>query len=213
MNSHALHVKGWLVFMLLGLLILPIFFRASDAQERVMRETVTIQKVFGEQTSDKLVTRANAIFDFFFIKTGILHALQKQQATERDKTQSEKYFKKLGVALLESTNAYMLSMITNMYGFTLRLVILFAWLPLLAPIAIGFFTDAYVARFIKLNQFGYYSPAVYSVAAHTMIFTIMLPICYLVIPFVMSPLWLPGLAMMLFLSMWLAIQHAQRMLK
>lgn len=210
--KHQTHFKGWFIIIIIGFWLLPIFISEESAKTRVLEEIGKVQSQFGEVASNHVVEGANSTFDFMVVRTGLLEWAMRGEVSKEAQTQTERVMGRVVSTGTSFTNRYVRGAIANVYGLFFRLQMLLVWMPLMIPFLIAIVIDGYVARKMKMSSFGYFSPAAFQLANHTLIFMIMLPAAYLVLPFVMSPMWVPFLAIAAGFAMRLAIKHAQRMI-
>jgi len=208
--KHQTHLKGWIFVMFVGLLIVPMFVTAQSGNQRIKSEIAKVRSIFGDNAADTVVNRANKNFDYVFVNSGAVGYIESRIATQEQQDDAALHFGGDVKVMSGAANRYIIGLITNMYGFFFRFNLIMIWLPLSIPFLIGTVIDTLVARKLKTMIFAYFSPAAFQASSHVLIFTMMLPLSYLIIPIVMNPLWIPGLLIAMAAGIRIALLNMQR---
>jgi hypothetical protein len=186
------HLYLWFLAIVFSFLLLPLVQSKDDTLERITNEINNTTFLMGTVSSGQIVGQANALFDSAFVKTGVIDfssygktsqaALEKQRITPIGGT-VERFSLRV--------NDYIDSLIAQCYGLILRLVLMCQWLPYIAPFAFAVIVHGITLRNIKFDTGGIISPMVYSTALHMMVVIFFFPLLYLIIPLVLTPLFVP----------------------
>lgn len=209
--SNGKHFWIWFVLFMAAFWVTPLLITDQQSKERIGAELATVAHQFGEETHNRVVDNANALYKALILDTGVQAIIAERVVNQIEQKQSERFYGKTLTRLSDRTNNYLANAATNFYGLAIRTQLLLMWLPLLIPFLLGAVADGYASRMIKMSAFGYFSPAVFSAAAHTLIFLVCLPLLYLIVPFVMSPFWIPVMAVLAAIALRQVIINAQRL--
>jgi hypothetical protein len=184
------HVLKWLVFAVVGWLLLPVLIPATDALARIQREIAQVQVLFGDEDAVQVVKRANVVFDRMVAGSGLLDGMQRLYVPEQQR-RGNALPGDLISNLTGKTNGYLASAGTLLYGAFVRLFIMLAWLPYVLPFLAAAVMHGLVRRRIKLESFGLINPTLYALSSHALIGLFFLPLLYLIAPLPLPPLFVP----------------------
>ncbi|MDN0082493.1 DUF4400 domain-containing protein [Crenobacter sp. SG2305] len=208
--SNGKHLMAWFIVIMVAFWSTPLFITDAQNKERIVTELGTVASLFGEKTHNLVVDNANSLYQALVIQTGLQAVIDARVVSREQQQQSEHFYGQTLTKMSERTNTYLSNAASNFYGLSIRTQLLVMWFPLLIPFLLGAAADGFACRLIKLSSFGYFSPGVHSVAAHALIFLACLPILYLIAPFVMSPFWIPFMALVAAVALRQVIINAQR---
>lgn len=203
------HILIWLGILLATLIAVPFIFPTDTIWGAITKEAILIQKAFGTEDAERVVKRAGAVHQAVFIDTNILKGISSAK-TSRDEERFA--MPGSGQLLARSTNGYLDSLGALIYGISMRIVILFDWLPYIIPFLLGAAGEGLARRKIKFATFGQYGVMVYAGAVHLSIILGMAPLLYLVAPFPVTPLFVPFWALIGALPVVLMISNASQIL-
>jgi len=204
------HTLLWIILIAVCILALPALSTPTDIMNRVIRELGMIEAVLGKAETAKVTKSATSTYNALFVETGIVKATNKAMVTEEEKAHSEPMFGQSVRGISDRTNDYLLGVSALCFASLVRIVIFLAWLPYIAPFFLAVILDASVSRRIKFATFGYSSPIKFSVAAHSLIVVVFLPILYLVAPLPVTPLFIPFWALISAIPVMTVVANTQR---
>lgn len=202
------HVFIWLCALLASVFASPLLFSPVSFTQRVADDIRSIDQVLGRDQAASIVKRANSMYQTIFFDSGVSQ-YTKRAYSSRDSIESSQSFVGIG-AVASMTNHYLESLSINFYSFTIRLLTVFAWIPLFFPFMIACVIDGMASRAIKLETFRYNAPLSYSFGLHASIFGLFLPVFYLIVPFSVSPWFIPIWALSLSCAMMVMVRNVQR---
>lgn len=205
------HVLIWLILLLLGALLVPALSSSTDIMRRVLREIALIELALGKQETAEITQSASAMYRTLFVETGLIDATKKAVVTKEEQKSSEGVFGGSVTRMSDATNDYILGLSALCFASMVRIMIFGAWLPYMLPFFIAAVADGMARRQIKMVSFGYVSPVLYSLALHSMITIIFLPVLYLIVPIPLSPLLIPFWALFAAVPIMAMISNTQRL--
>lgn len=205
------HILVWLILLLLGAFLVPALSSSTDIMRRVLRELDLIETVLGKNETAALTRSASDVYNELFVATGLIETTQKALVSKAEQKTSEGIFGMSTTKLSDATNDYILGLSALCFASLVRILIFGTWLPYIAPFFIAVIADGYVRRQIKMVSFGYTSPVLYSLALHSMIVMVFLPILYLIVPVPLSPILIPFWALFAAVPVMTMISNTQRL--
>lgn len=205
------HVLTWIILLTLAALLVPAVWSSSDIMKRVVREVELIEGALGKRETAEMTRRATNIYNKMFMETGVIPAARKTIVTEEERKTSSQMFGGSVTRLTNATNDYVIGVSALCYASLVRLLIFWSWVPYIAPFFIAVIVDGYARRQIKMLTFGFLSPVYYSLALHSMIIIIFLPALYLLVPFPVTPLFIPFWALFAAGPVMVAISNTQQL--
>lgn len=208
--GNGKHVWGWFVVFMIAFWSTPIFISVESTKERIQSELSNVNAQFGELTHNKVVENSNALYQAMIIDTGLQGWILSRAVTTKVQSDAEVLYGKSIGESSRKTNGYLSNALANFYGLTLRVQLLAMWIPLVVPFLLGAVVDGYATRKIKLATIGFFSPTAFSASSHILIGVTCLPLLYLITPIVMSPFWVPLMAVGAAVALRVVIRNAQR---
>jgi hypothetical protein len=181
--------------------------------QRVDRELAYFRSTtgFGEKDTDRIVERANWIFEKVFVETGLLSGAEKTYVKE-DVQRSQGPFSNLVTSVSSLTNKFVVGISAEFYALTLRISALLVWLAVFAPfLLLGLVGDAYCVRRRKEYLWEYVNPVSYGVGLHVLVLIVFGPILYLVVPIALPPFIVPVILLLAAAALYLVIGNMQRL--
>lgn len=189
---------------------LPIVITPAETVEKVKTEVGYIKNAFGVEESEKLLASANAFYDDAFVKTGVIKTTGGLYVGDGEKRHGVPGLDSTAAVMTQKTNEYLLSMSANIYALSIRIGILLAWLPYIIPFLSASIVHGLVRRKIKMRSFGFVSPTIYGTSLHALIAITFIPVAYLLVPFAVSPLFIPLWAILSAIPLGLLVANLQR---
>lgn len=208
--ENSKHIWIWIVLFMAAFWSVPIFVSADASKLRIQKELETVYHQFGEQAHNQIVDGSNALYQSLIVNTGLHQFVLNRTVSNAAQKQTEQLLGQTVTVSSNATNNYLSNALANWYGLTLRVQILLIWLPLVIPFLLGAVVDGYVARKIKLSSIGFFSANAFSATSHLLIGLCCLPVLYLIAPMVMSPFWIPLMAVIGAIALRIFIRNAQR---
>lgn len=205
------HVLVWIILLLLGAMLVPALSTPSDIMKRVLREIDLIETALGKVETKSITTTASAIYRAVFLESGIIETTQKAMVTKEEQASANSMFGSSVTKLSDTTNDYILGFSALCFASLVRILIFWSWLPYLLPFFLAVIFDGFARRQVKMAQFGYVSPVLYSLALHSMIVIIFLPALYLLVPIPLTPLLIPFWALVAAVPAMAMISNTQQM--
>lgn len=205
------HVLLWLIALLLGALLVPALSSSADIMRRVLREITLIEAVLGKKETAEITQSASAIYRSLFLETGLVESSKKALVSKEEQRSSEAVFGGSVTKVSDITNDYILGLSALCFASLVRIMIFGAWMPYMLPFFIAAIADGMARRQIKMVSFGYVSPVLYSLALHSMITIIFLPMLYLIVPIPLSPILIPFWALIAAIPVMAMISNTQRL--
>ena len=202
------HAGFWMAMALVLVLLIPVFRPAQAIHLSLEQEYGAVSSVFGPRIGNVILGAADATYDVFAgSEAGKLTA--KAMHSEADMKLAEKAFNAPGRLAGEVGNRYISALLMQVYSVSLRVYVVMAWLLLLLPFLGAAFVDGIAQRTIKMSSFGYQNPTAFSLGSHLLILICVAPLAYIVMPWAVSPLFMPAWAVVAAVPMCLAISHMQ----
>lgn len=208
--ENGKHIWIWVVIFMVAFWTLPIFITADQSRQRIHDELQTVYQQFGETAHNNIVDNANKLYQSLIIDTGIQQWVSNRTVTDQAQKATQQLLGQTVTEGATATNSYLSNTLANWYGLTLRVQLVLIWIPLILPFLLGAVIDGYVVRKIKLSSIGFFSSNAFSATAHILIFICCLPVLYLIAPMVMSPFWIPAMAIAAAIALRIFIRNAQR---
>lgn len=207
MRTHALF---WIAILVIGFLSVPMFSTRDEMTARVVKEIEMIQAAMGNQESRQITKTALDIYEQVFVDTGFIRSTKKMQATKDEKISTYEAFGGSVSSMSDKTDEYLLGVAALCYTSIVRMVIILAFLPYIAPFLVAVVLDASMVRKIKFHTFGESSRVQFSIAAHWLIVMVFLPVIYLVVPIPTTPLIIPFWTLAMAAPLVMVIANTQR---
>lgn len=204
--KNKTHAGLWIMLCMLAFLLVPLIQSKADMVERMNREVKMIASAFGTQEAMKIVKSANEFHAKYILGT-VDKSINSLKGKEKDQTPLAHITESSAAA----ANAYHDALRTNIYGALLRLIMLAAWIPAIAPFMLAVIVDGSVIRKIKISGFAFLSPVGFTIARHMIIPLIFGPLLYLIAPIPITPLFVPFWALVSAFPIIVLISNAQRM--
>jgi hypothetical protein len=205
------HILFWIIVTFVVLLIVPIFASPQTVWGSASKELQLIQSAFGYQDTKQIADTSSAAYKAMFVDTGVVNTLRGGEVslTEREKTKELMGGTLMG--LTSVTNNYVLTFSALIYVMTVRLYIMLTWAPFIFPFMAAVVIDGMVRRKVKMLSVRGASTVKFSLALHAIIIIFMVPVLYLLAPFAVSPLFVPGWALFTAVPLLMLITNVQPM--
>lgn len=204
------HVRLWLIGIFLAVLVVPALMSPETARGRIEREFQSSTAIFGAQRASAITERANGAYDALVEGLGIAHTLRRGFTTRADHDQMM-IGKKPAVTMASFVNNYLQTMMTQIYGVFFRGSLMIQWLAYVGAFLVAAFVDGLVQRRVKQETLAMNAPVKFAYAFHTVIVIIFSPLAYLLLPFAVTPWFMPIWAVAISYPMAKAIANAVRM--
>ena len=202
------HIGFWMVAFFVAIFVTPIFVSADLVYARLVEEFLSVQSVFGSSVGSAIVCTTNWIHGLL-VHAGLQDALTRGVHDGREMREAETYLSAIGRLGAETGSRYLVTLLMELYSVTMRLVIVGFWSLLLLPFLGAAVVDGLSWRKVKFATFGYQNPTAFSLGSHALILIAVLPLLYVVMPFAVSPMFMPIWALVAAFPMCFAISHAQ----
>ena len=204
------HILIWIVIVAVMILAMPIIVTPAKMVNKVKSEIEYISSAFGEEESKKLIDSANNFYDSAFVKSGIVKTTGGLYVKDTEVGNGVPGLGQTAKVMSRKTNDYLLSMSANIYAMSIRVGILFAWLPYVIPFLLATVVHGLVRRKIKMWTFGFVSPSIYGTSLHALVVIAFIPLLYLLAPFAITPLFVPFWAILSAIPIGLLVANIQR---
>lgn len=208
--SFAKHVLYWIILLVLAAFLVPALSSSTNIMARVVSEVRMMQSVLGTKETVQITSVATKIYNEVFVETDVIPTAQKAIVSEQERKSSRDMFGKTIDKLTDGTNDYVIGVAALTYAVLVRILIFLVWLPYIAPFFVAVIMDGLVRRKIKMASFGLISPIYYAAATHSLIVMIFLPALYLLVPFPITPLFIPFWALFAAVPLMLAVSNTQQ---
>lgn len=200
------HIRLWLIAIFLMVFVVPAIMPPSVARQRLELEFVASQSVFGGERVAVIVDRANGIYEGLIGGIGLdkLIASGYVKDKEVENTIGEGV-NKVGSSF---TNAYLQSMALLIYGVFFRGSLMIQWLAYIGVFLFAAIVDGVTQRRIKNELIHMNAPIAFSVTFHIVIAIVFAPIAYLLLPFAVTPWFMPIWTVVIALPLSKAIANA-----
>ena len=207
MGKHSILWIALIAFCFIGM---PAISTPADITKRVLHEIAMIESALGKTETRNVTESAANNYKALFEDTGLVKTTRRAMVTEEEKSASEAMFGGSVRAITDRTNDYVLGFSALCYAMLVRLAIVLAWLPYIAPFFLAVIVDSVVTRRVKFETFKSSSPIKFSVAGHMIIVVLFLPVLYLVVPLPVTPLFIPFWTLLSSLPVMILIANTQR---
>jgi len=204
------HVRLWVIGIFLAILVVPALIGPEAARDRIEREYQASTAIFGAQRSNAITERANDAYDALVEGLGIAQTLRRG-FTKRSDHDQMMFGQKPAVTMASFVNNYLQTMMTQIYGVFFRGSLMIQWLAYVGAFLIAAFVDGMVQRKVKQETLAMNAPVKFAYAFHTVIVIIFSPLAYLLLPFAVTPWFMPIWAVAIAYPMAKAIANAVRM--
>lgn len=185
------HVLIWLVGLLAAIFIIPVFATPSSVWNAIQAESVLVGQAFGNDSAVATIKSAQSIYNAAFVSTGFVRGLDGLYVSKEQQARDSTPFANLNNNFAAITNNWLECFALMVFAGLIRFIILLGWLPYLLPFLLALVVEGLVRRKIKRATFAQQNTALFAMAAHVGVFMLFLPIFYLLLPFPISPLFLP----------------------
>lgn len=187
MPIHA-HIKFWIAVFVACFLLVPGYRDSDSMQAFAAQEMAATEAVFGSQLSQRITNQAISIASSLIVSKKVEEISKSDPGLKR----AEQFGSKPAVAIMSAFNTYLERIAVELVVMLMRLFVCVVWALVLAPVAIATVIDGLSVRSVKRAEFGAIRPAAFSLASMVIVPLLFAPIIYLVAPFSISPLLIPG---------------------
>lgn len=200
------HVRLWLIAIFLMLFVMPAIISPGLARSRLESEFNSSTDIFGAERVSAIVGRANSIYETIIGGLGIDKIIATGYVQDKDvKNTIAEGVNRAGSSF---TNSYLQSMALLIYGIFFRGSLMIQWLAYIGSFLVGAFVDGLVQRRIKRDLIHVNNPILFSLTAHTLILITFAPIAYLLMPFAVTPWFMPVWTVVMAFPLAKAVAHA-----
>lgn len=207
MKSQA-HIGFWLLLFAVSLLVIPLFVSADSMYQRLVVEFLAVREVFGETVGGWIVDATNSVHGLL-VSTGLQDVMVGAVHNEEDRRAAERYFSGVGKLVADAGSSYITSLMMQIYSAIMRIFIVLTWMLLLLPFLGAAIIDGINQRSVKFATFGYQNPTAFSLGSHLVILIGALPFMYVVVPMMVTPLFMPMWALLTAIPLAFATSHMQ----
>lgn len=206
----ASHVRLWLIGLFLSILIVPALVTSQWAVGRIRDEIAATARIFGPTRAKELVASASTAYSNF---PGALHV----QSTLSLGMTSEREHQRMVVLAGASTtmgnrvNQYLETIQLLLFGVVFRGYLMSIWMLYLGAFVLAAIIDGLVQRRVKKETMALNSPLPFAWALHSVIVIAFTPLAYLLLPFSVTPWFMPMWCLLMALPLAKAIANAVRM--
>lgn len=187
------HCAFWLLAFVLLALLPPLLHGPGPVRARLATEAEAIRSTFGAGASAWVLARAHAAVG------GWTAGSEPARAPGADRF----WWRQAARGLAASARALEL----QLQAIVLRAVLVAAWLLVLGPFWMAVLVDGFALRARKLETLGFQNPTAFRLATHAAIALAAGPLLYLVAPFAVTPLFMPGWTLAAALPVGFALTH------
>jgi len=205
------HLFFWMVADFVVFLVVPFFSSPPAMWGNAKQELQLVASAFGLDDARTIARKASSSHAAIFQDTGLLKMTRGAYVHDRDRNATPITAGAVGKTA-DITNQYLDTFAALTYIILLRLYILFSWGPFIFPFFIGLVGEGYARRKIKFAEFGEAGAAIFSGAIHLFVLLLALPLFYLMAPFAITPLFVPGWILIAALPIVIAIANANQLL-
>jgi len=205
------HIVFWIIGIFVLVLVVPIFATPQTVWGSASKELHLIQSAFGYDDTKKLADTSSAAYRAIFVDTGVINSVRAGEVSTADRQRNKELFGGTIVGLTGITNNYVLTLSALVYIIMVRLYIMLTWAPFILPFMLAAVIDGFVHRKVKLLNVRGQSTVKFSLALHAIIIIFMVPVLYLLAPFAISPLFVPGWALVASVPLLVLISNVQPM--
>lgn len=203
------HIKLWIIFLFLALLVVPAILPPEMAQARLESEHDSSVAIFGQQRVDAITSGANLMYQKISETLGLERFIRSGFVKRKD-VEGQVFIGTFQGDMSTFTNQYLLSLMLQIYGIFFRGALMLQWM-----IYIGFFLfaslfDGIVQRKVKHETLQVVSPLKFAIAMNTVVAVFFMPLAYLLLPAHVTPWFMPIWAVVVALPLSKAISNAAR---
>lgn len=202
------HLTAWLLLCLAGLVAWPWWMGPEQLVERARDEAAVTLRAFGPRVAAGLLAAAGGA-QVVFGHHGIDDLVRSDERASSPDARQDRYLSVVSRLVVSQAERYMVALRLQFHTTVLRALGVGAWCVLLLPLCAAAVVDGMVQRAVKAATFGYQNPAAFAVASHLFIVSAMVPIAVIVVPFAVSPLFMPAWLAAALLPLRIAIAHMQ----
>jgi hypothetical protein len=208
MNTFG-HLRIWLGLLVVLIVALPALMDADSIARRVNGELEQAQDAFGIERTQRVYERANSAWAAIVVRTGVRSALEAAPERRTDNA-VRNVITKTQHTLYSTTQRYLKAVSMQMYAVFLRGAILMEWLMFIGFFLVAAVVDGIARRRVKMATGGLASPVKFSWSTHWMLAIAMSPFIYILLPFEITPLFMPVWTLVVALPLSAAIANAVR---
>lgn len=199
------HIKLWIILSIATLFLVMGMARPDQVYNAVQTDIAAMRTVFGDESSNRIIERANGVFGFFF--GGVAPAAKEMHVSDASTAGVFGWDRKLS----STSNQMLRSAKIELYHLMLRVQIFFTWLPMIVLFGVAAVVDGLMIRKVKIASFRYTNPALYNTASHVAIFLVGASFLLLHLPVTLSIWFWPIAGALVAISMMVAAMNLQRM--
>ena len=205
------HLLFWIISVFVLLLVVPIFASPQTVWSSAGRELKLIQSAFGYEDAKQIAETSNAAYSAMFVESGLIKGVNAGHVPEADRQRNKEVFGGTILEMTGVTNHYVLTFSALIYVITIRVYILLTWTPFILPFLIAGVVDGLVRRKVRMLSIRGQSTVKFSLSLHAIILIFMVPVLYLLAPIAVSPLFVPGWALVTMVPLMMLISNVQPM--
>lgn len=205
------HIVFWIIGLFVMLLVVPIFSSPQTVWGSASKELHLIQSAFGYRDTKQIADTSSAIYQMIFVDTGVIKTIRAGEVSPEERNRNKELFGGTIIGLTGLTNNYVLTFSALIFVMVVRLYIMLTWAPFILPFMAAAVIDGFVRRKVKMLSIRGQSTVKFSLSLHAIIVIFMVPMLYLLAPFAISPLFVPGWALLASVPLLTLIANVQPM--
>lgn len=205
------HIGFWLLVCAVAMLLAPLFIPPDMARSRLDTEVGAIQDVLGARIGNVVVGTANSVHDAL-ARNGVTQLVQAGVHSSEELREAGRYFSGIGLFFATLGSNYAAGLGIQLYGVTLRFLIIVAWMLVLAPLFAASVVDGLCVRDLRRSLYRSEAPTSFAIGWHLVIVLSALPLLYVALPIFVTPLFMPLWALVVMVPLRLAVSHTQPMM-
>lgn len=203
------HLKLWVILIFLMLIAVPALITPEFARGRLEAEYRSSVAIFGETRVRLIAERANGIYDTI-VKGSGLEGLIKSSYTTNADMKNAIVAREANTSMAAGANRYLQSFVIQVYGVFFRGSLMLHWLIYVGLFLLAALVDGATQRKVKMETMRMAAPIKFAIATHVLISTIFIPVAYLLLPFAVTPWFMPVWTVFVALPLSNAIANAAR---
>lgn len=198
----------WLLIAMFFFLTAPLFRSAESLMSYVESEVTQTQVAFGPTIGGWVVDVANTIYTKTPLQRLGDSAASRVSTPERRK-RSEEVTGGLSKLMHNTGDGYLMAIAMQTYVASLRMAIFLIWLMAVGPLLIAAAIDGLAGREVRRLEGSALRPAAWTLMGIIVVPVLVVPVLYLFLPFSITPLLLPGWAVLVALPLRTMLTHSQ----
>lgn len=203
------HIKLWFIMLFLAALVVPVLLSPQMARARLMSEYNSAATIFGAKRVDAITERANHVFEVVANGTGLTRLIDSGFVRYED-TQNMMIGKKATQDMSSFTNDYLQTLLLQLYGVFFRGSLMLQWMVYVGIFLFASIFDGVMQRRVKTETLRMNAPIQFAITLHMVIGMLFAPIAYLLLPFAVTPWFMPMWTLIIAFPLAKAIANAAK---